>query len=260
MRVETNQKLIKRNRQIAQGLFFFSFAVLIAGFIITNQPLFNPNAPLDPALFYLLPTLVLPVGLISTLFSVRMTNLWVRSPRPEVVIREGLKGLSNKSALYNYYHFPARHVLICPQGVFAIVTRFQDGRFTHEGDKWKSHKSFAGRALSIMRADGIGNPTIDALAAADNLKKRMQAFAPDIEVQPLIVFVDPRAVLEVTNPLVPVLMPYEKAEPNLTTYLRSIKGEKKALSNAELVALVKAFDEATLPKDAQTRIKAGETA
>ncbi len=77
----------------------------------------------------LVQTAILPIAFITTIVSVRMTNLWVRQPRPEVVIREGLKGLSNKSVLYSYYHFPARHVLICPQGVFAMVTRFQDGRY-----------------------------------------------------------------------------------------------------------------------------------
>src|SRR5690554_5817915 len=143
MRVETNQKLVRRNRRIAQYLFFFSLAVLIGAFIVANAQMFSGSLPdpdtLEGTLALVLPTLVLPIGVLASLFSVRMTNLWIRQPRPESAIREGLKGLSNKSVLYNYYHLPARHVLICPQGVFAITTRFQEGRYTVTGDKWITH-------------------------------------------------------------------------------------------------------------------------
>jgi len=160
MRIVTNTKLVRRNNRIAQYLFFFSLGVLILGFFITNQQLFGVevNSPEAETLILLLPSLILPLGLISTLFSVRMTNLWIRRPRPEDVLAENLKGLSNKSVLYNYYHFPARHVLICPQGIFAIVTRFQDGNYTVEGNKWRTHRSPLSRILSIFRLDSIGDP------------------------------------------------------------------------------------------------------
>src|SRR5690554_4101962 len=123
MRIETNQKLVKRNTQIAQYLFFFSMGVLVIGFLVTNQQLLgvDPTSEQAVTLSLLVPSLILPVGLVTTLVSVRMTNLWIRRPRPEVVLQENLKGMGSKSVLYNYYHFPARHVLICPQGVFAII-------------------------------------------------------------------------------------------------------------------------------------------
>jgi hypothetical protein len=260
MRVETNEKLVKRNRQFAQGLFFASLAILIGGFILTNQPLFNPNQPMDESLLYLVPSVILPIGLVMTLASVRMTNLWIKQPRPEIVIREGLKGVSNKSVLYNYYHFPARHVLICPQGVFAIVTRFQDGGHKVEGDKWSSRKSFMGRLLTIMRLDGIGNPTQDAIEAAKHVQKLIDPIMPDVQVQPLIIFIDPRVQLEINDPTVPVLYPSEKQEPNLKDYLRSSKEKRKVNTNPQLLALQQAFEEATLPKEAKVKLKADPTA
>jgi hypothetical protein len=36
MRVETNDNLVRRNRQIAQYLFFATFAILIGGLFIIN--------------------------------------------------------------------------------------------------------------------------------------------------------------------------------------------------------------------------------
>jgi hypothetical protein len=255
MRVETNQKLVQRNRQIAQTLLFFSFALLIGIFLLANLPLFAPQQQIDPNLYALLPWVILPLGFIPTLISARMTNLWVRPPRPEVVIREGLKGMSNKSVLYNYYHFPSRHVLICPQGVFTIITRFQDGSFSVNGDQWKTHIPFLSQIFRNMRLEQIGNPTRDALKAAEHVKQLIAPIAPNIEVQPLIVFVDKRVKLEITDPLVPVLFPYNDMEPNLTDYLRDTRSTKKTIPNNELVALVNAFDEATLPQDSKAKVR-----
>lgn len=227
MRIETNQKIVTRNTRLAQYLFFFSMGVLIIGFFVTNQQMFGISPTSDEAvvLSLLIPSLILPIGLVSTLFSVRMTNLWVRRPRPETIIPEGLKGLSSKSVLYSYYHFPARHVLICPQGIFAIITRFQDGRYTVRGERWHTHRSPIGRLFSIFRLDGIGAPDNEAIRAAQHVKKLLQSIAPEAEVKPLVVFVDPRVKLEIENPLVPVVHAEDKLKPNLKDFMRSIKGD-----------------------------------
>lgn len=243
MRVETNERLARRNRQIAQYLFFFSFGVLILGLFVINQP--APAQGEDVTLSFLLSSAVLPFAFITTMLSVRMTNLWVRPPRPEVVIREGLKGISSKSVLYNYYHFPARHVLITPYGVFAIITRFQDGRFTVRGSKWISHRSPISRFFGIFRLDGIGNPTLDAQRAADHVKKLLANIAPDVPVQGVVVFVDPRAQLEIENPDVPVVHADSKREPSLKDYIRSVMKENRPTLTPEQI---EAFEQATLPR------------
>ncbi len=228
MRIVTNEKLVRRNTRFAQYLFFFSFGVLIVGIFLINQPLLTGSAPTsdnDVRLSLLMTWLVLPVGMIATLISVRMTNLWIRRPRPETAIAEGLKGLSNKSVLYNYHHFPARHVLICPQGIFAIVTRFQDGRFSVDGARWRSHRGPLGRIFSIFRLDSIGDPAYDAQRAARHVEKLLESTAPHVEVKPLIVFVDPRVKLQIKDPAVPVLHADDRLEPNLKDYMRALARE-----------------------------------
>jgi hypothetical protein len=269
MRIETNIRLAQRNRRIAHALFFFSMAVLIGGFIIANTQLSATPQTTDNTslvLSLLLPWLVLPLGFISTILSVRMTNLWVRKPRPEDAIREALKGISKRSVLYNYYHFPARHVLIAPQGVFAMVTRFQDGNYTVDGDKWKSKASPISRFMAFFRRDAIGNPNEEAQRAAAYVKSLIESKMPGVEVQPLIIFVDPRAKLEITNPTVPVLYADERLKPNLRDYLRDLtpqptekpapsgskkKGEKskpieQVYSGIDTEKIADAFEEATL--------------
>jgi len=224
MRVETNWKLVRRNKRITQYLFYFSFGVLIVGLVLGFRPPDRIDDP-DTAAALLLQTLVLPVAVATSLISVRMTNQWLRQPRPESAIKDALKGINKKSVIYNYYHSPARHVLICPQGVFAMVTRFQDGLFVINGDRWERVGGM--RLLRFLRGDNLGNPADDAKRAAAHVKELLSPIAPDIEVEPLVVFTDPRARLEVTNPSVPALLTNDKQEPNLKDYMRELAQKQK---------------------------------
>ncbi len=228
MRIETNTELVKRNRRTANLLFFFSMGVLIAGFLVANLQL-QAKDGLTLALSVILPWIVLPVGFISTLVSVRMTNLWVRQPRPEKAIPAGLKGLSKRSVLYNYYHFPARHVLITPQGIWAIVTRYQDGIYSVNGDKWQSQGGLFSGVGRFFRRDAVGNPTEDAHKAAAYVKGLLAKSGTDVEVQPMIIFVDPKARLTIEDPTVPVLYADENKEPNLRDYMRQLSQKQNAL-------------------------------
>lgn len=242
MRVETNERLARRNRQIAQYLFFATFGILILGLLFINQQVATVTEE-DILPITLLQATILPVAFITTIISVRMTNLWVRQPRPEVVIREGLKGISNKSVLYNYYHFPARHVLICPQGVYAMVTRFQEGHFTVEGDRWKTRKSAISRLLGIFRFDSIGDPTADALRAAAHVQSILKPIAPEIEVHPVIVFVDPKTDIVALKPTVPVVYPTGKRSPVLKDLLRDVGKDSRMSLTPEQI---EAFEAATI--------------
>ena len=226
MRIVTNEKLSRRNRQYATYLFFATMALLVASFFLINQNLFLEEGA-NPLLM-LAQALALPVAFVMTLISVRMTNLWARDPRPEKAIDEGLKGLSKKSILYNYYHIPARHVLIAPQGVFAIITRWHPGKFTVEDDRWKTRAGAVSKFFTSLRMDGVGNPTLDAQRAAEYVQKQLEPIAPDIEVQPLIVFVDPKADLEVEGSSVPILYADTKQKPNLKDYMRDINRDAEA--------------------------------
>lgn len=256
MRIETNDFLIKRNRRIATTLFFFSLAVLIFGFFAANGQFlgFDVFATLGDTGYLVVMPLVLLIGFTATVISVRMTNLWIRQPRPEEAIAQGLKGIGSKAVLYNYLHMPARHVLIAPQGVFAITTRFQDGHFIVKNDRWKQRRSLFGLLFSVFRMDGVGDPLFDAELAADHIQDIVDDIAPDIEVQPIIVVVDPRAIIEIEDePSVPIVYALQKAgdkklSPNLKDYLREVAKENHQTLTPEQI---EAFEEATIFWDEQ---------
>lgn len=251
MRIVTNKKLVKRNRQIATWLFLATFGILIGGFVFINYTFFTGNAP--QTWLILAQALTLPVAFILTIFSVRMTNLWARQPYPEKAIPEALKGLSKKSILYNYYHFPARHVLIAPQGVFTIETRWHDGKFTVEEDKWTTHKSGISRFFSAIRMDGVGDPIKDAKVATEQVEKMLKDIAPDIEVKPLVLFISEKAELEIIDSSIDVLYADESKAPNLSEYMRELNREQKEDMQQKVTLpmtekQIADFESATMPR------------
>jgi hypothetical protein len=177
-----------------------------------------------------------------------MTNLWIRQPRPDAVIPENLKGVSKNAVLYSYFHFPARHVLIVPQGVFAIVTRHQDGKYLVDGDRWSTQRGALGRLLSLFRFDGVRNPSNDARLAAEHVQALLKDIAPDVPVQPVVVFVDPRARLTIIEPTVPVVHAQTRIQPCLKDLVKDTPKDRRiSLTDQQIVA----FESATLPAEAR---------
>jgi hypothetical protein len=239
MRIVTNTSLAKRNRQIAQYISLFSFGVLLLGLFINFQLLSSEDVLLNSVI----PSAILIIAMISTFISVRMNNQWARQPRPENVLPEALKGISTKSVLYNYHHNPARHVLIAPQGVFAITIRWQDGNFAVNGDRWRAQRSALNRLAGAFRFDSLGEPTIDAQRHAQRVAELLSPIAADVPVQPLIVFTGARVNLTIENPTIPVLYASTKLEPNLKSYMKDLaKTPQKTLTEAQ----IEAFEAATV--------------
>jgi hypothetical protein len=244
-----NSKLVERNRRIASGLFLATLLILVGSFIYFNYSLFTQTG--DSEWMVVLQALSLPLIFVMTIISISMTNQWNRPPHPEDALAEGLKSLSKKSIIFHYYHGSARHVLIAPQGVFAIVTRWHEGEFSVEGNKWKTHKGGFSRFLSAMRMEGVGNPSTDAERAAAHLQKLLKDIAPNVDVKPLVVFVSPKAVLNVKDPTVPVLYADESRDPSLNDYMRKLNEQQRPDKQAKVKLpltdeQIEAFKKATI--------------
>ncbi|MFC1959637.1 hypothetical protein ACFLYO_02895 [Chloroflexota bacterium] len=225
MRVVINKKRVSRNRKIAQYAFFITLGILVLGLFVTNA------APTNPILFFS-PVIVLPVAIIATLFSVRMANLWLREPRPEVIFKNGLKGLSSRSVLYHYV-FDARHVLISPEGVFTFTVRQQDGYFTVNGNNWRKRGGIFSKFTTLFRQDMLGKPDQDAAKDQAAIQALIDQVAPDsgITVEAVILFTSENATVEVTDSDYPVIYADPKNKPNLKTFFRDAK---KRETNASL--------------------------
>lgn len=219
MRVVTNLKFIQRNRQIAQLLFYASMGGLVLSFFLGNSISNNPDAAMYFQCF------VLPLLFVLVIISVRMTNAWVRS-EPWKAIPSGLKGISTDNTLYHYL-LPASHVLIGPDGIFAMVTRFQDRHYTVKDDKWGADISPLNRIMMFARQEQLGDPTAEAKLKAAQTQTFLRELLQDqlIEVQPLIVFLHPQAevTIEGVNTVPVVYSHPDKKKDTLKNYLKGLK-------------------------------------
>lgn len=227
MRVVINEARLERNRRISHILFFVSLAGMGIGFFYTWT---NPTDSSS------LSCMILPVLLFMTLTSVRMANNWIREPRPVNALSDALKGLGQKYTIFHHL-LPAPHVLIAPEGVFTIHTVWQERTYTVNGSKWSGDRGIGRWIMGYMRQDLIGNPFADAQFEAQQMQRLIDKIAPDsgVEVQPLIVFINPAATFEATDPLFPVLYADPKAKPSLRGWLRDQQpGERPTLSDEDL--------------------------
>lgn len=227
MRVVVNQALIDRYRKISHILFFVSLAGMGVGFFYTWTA--DPNSEASQ-----MSCLILPLLLLMTLTSVRMANTWIREPRPVQALSEALKGLGKRYTLFHHI-LPAPHVLIGPEGVFTLMTVWQERPYRIKGKKWYGEEGLMRKLSGYMRQDLLGNPYQSAFLEAQGVQKLIDQIAPEsgVEVQPVIVFISQGAAFEAEDPLLPVVYADPKKKPSLRGYLRDVSAEARPTLSQE---------------------------
>ena len=191
MKIIRNDKLIKRNSKISQYVLFISLATLAVGIYFALK--FNTADKIGWAYLSLIPSFFL-VQLSS-----RMRNRWSRSPRPDEVVTQSLKGLDNQYSLY-IYTTTAPHLLIGPAGIWIIKTYYQSGTiFLDEKKNILKQKGGGNFFSKIFLSEGVGNVIRDS----NDLKKRLEKFFQNAgisdhpEIKAVSVFIDPNVVVDI---------------------------------------------------------------
>lgn len=207
MKVITNEPMIAKRKKLANILSPIAMVLLLAGLGLNIMSLRNSNdGQITPIYFY--GTLgLLILGFIFSNISSHLVNHWVREPRADQTLQKALKGFDNKTFLFNYMQ-KAPHILVTPQKVYVITTKGQKDTVSVNGDRWKRPFSLM-RALRFFAEESFGNPTYEAQqnakAAATALSYALPDDAPQVTLEPLIVFTHPDVDLTVNEPTIPVL-------------------------------------------------------
>jgi hypothetical protein len=199
MQVITNQARVTKGARLGKIGFIGGLGLLLAGFII-SLVLRQPNFLWIPFVFLILGFLVSSVGTYN------MTR-WVREPRADQALAQGLKGFDDRYQLYNYF-LPAPHVLLTPVGLYVLTAMGQEGVVRYEGGKF--HRNFSvGRLFRFMAEEGLGQPFAEGDAQVHALRQYLAAHDADegVEIQNILVFYSPRVQLTVTEPSRPVVDP-----------------------------------------------------
>jgi len=221
MRVYINEQFLKRTRRLSTILFFASLAILGGGLAISYSVNYANS------ILLMVPVVAMPIGLLTTWWSVRLSNQYVRKPHPEDVLQDAFKSAGAHSVSYHYL-FKAKHVLVCAQGVYVITTRFQEGLFRGRNEQVVNARGGnpINFAMTLMRQEQLGDPVKEAQLAAADLEARLEEAGVHVPVQPLVVFTSEKAQLEVDGEMpVPILLTNPVLKKGTLKAL--LKGERK---------------------------------
>jgi hypothetical protein len=123
MKISIDNKTIARNKKIAQYTLYLSLALLVLGFFwsIRNT---------DPKKTLIGWAILIPSYFLVQL-SIYMANKWGKSPRPDEVVVQSLKGLNDEFTLHNFTT-AVPHLLIGPQGVWIINPYHHKGEISYD--------------------------------------------------------------------------------------------------------------------------------
>lgn len=194
MKIIANHKKIERNRKIGLFASLGSLVILVGGFILSLTP-----ERLALAYGALL------AGLLLSQLGIYFGNRWGRSPRIDERISAGLKGLDDRFTLYHYMS-PVPHLLVGPAGIWVVVPQHQPGTITYEKNRFKQSGVFF--LSRFFAQEGVGRPELEAQSYQIDLEKRLKQSLPDKEippVHPVIVFVNPKVNVQVTESPTPAM-------------------------------------------------------
>ncbi len=193
MKKISNPRLIKRNKQIGTFAQLGGMGVLLAGFAAS----FYMQDRVD------LSYLSLILGFILVTVGQTFTNRWGRTPPPDESVDEVVKGLDDRYTLV-HYRLGADHVLFTPDGVVAILAKYERGQISFDGKKWR--QTGVSGLMKFFGVESLGNPGADARFEAESLTRtlhRILGAEENISVRPMIVFVNDKTRVEADASPVP---------------------------------------------------------
>lgn len=179
-------------------------------------------------------SILLVVGLFTAMIGIYFANRWVRKPRPEAVLDEELKGLSDSYRLYHYEHKAADHILLTPYSLIVLEAVNLEGRFIYKNGRWQEFMKF-GRALRYIVEEHLGDPLQAALSSQEHLRRELAKKVEGgegVPVKAVVVFTHPRCALELEETAVPVVK---------ASHLKRAIAEKGPKMPAELYERVRAY-------------------
>jgi hypothetical protein len=206
MRQHIDSKKVKRNARLARILSFGGLGIMGLGLLISFQPPYRIDLVLGLFL----------VGIFASQIGLPMRNRWDRRPRIDEILDSALKGLDQRYAIFHYL-LGARHVLISPGGVFAVIPRVENGLIKYSDGHWTrtTNKSGLLRRAGTRRIRGI-EPEI--ASEVDRASSRLNL---PFAVRPLIVFLHAGAEMDV------------REGPELATHLKKLKSALRKLPKAQ---------------------------
>ncbi len=209
MRQYIDTAKVKRNARLSRILSFGGLGIMGLGLLLS----FRPPYRIDLVLGLFL------IGILASQIGQPMRNRWDRRPRLDEILDGALKGLDQRFAIF-HYTLGARHVFICPGGVFVLIPRVEDGKIEYVDGQWTRTTSRGGlfRRAGTRSIRGIER---EIAAEVDRASSRLHL---PFSVRPLIVFLHSNAEMKV------------REAPVLSSHLKKLKSSVRKLPKTETLS------------------------
>jgi len=159
-------------------------------------------------------------GTIIFHLGMQQVGKWNRAQRNDVILDVLLKDLGERYALIHYAQMGKRtieHALVYPGGILSITARELPGGVAYRDNRWRK----VGQGISRFFGMGgafLGNPTADTTADIHAMDERLSQEQMTVDVDGVVVFLNPKVTLDVVEPDYPVtnadgLKPYVASLP-----------------------------------------------
>jgi hypothetical protein len=145
-------------------------------------------------------------GTIIFHLGMQQVGKWNRAQRNDVILDALLKDLGERFSLIHYARVGKRtveHALVHPGGVLTITARELPGGVAYRDGRWRK----VGQGISRFFGMGgafLGNPTSDATADGQALHDFLTQEQLQVDVDGVVVFLNPKVTLDVVEPEFPV--------------------------------------------------------
>jgi hypothetical protein len=187
MKVNSNEKLIQRNHKLGNIFSIGALAILAVG-------LFLPGTEFN-TLRMSLALVCLVAGFLVFQAGNYFLNRWGRSPRPDELLTQSMKGLDSEFSVF-HYETPIHHLLVGPCGVIALLPYGQSGTIYFDTKKKEWKQKGGNFFLKVFGAEGLGRPASEARMELRDLENYLESLGvsagvakPDV----LLVFTNPKA-------------------------------------------------------------------
>ncbi len=193
MKLSINNKRIDRNKKFAQIALFASLALLIIGFVWTLRNS-EPSKSLTGYLI-LIPAYVL------VQISIFLANRWGKSPRPDEIVVQALKGLDNRYTLYNFTT-GVPHLLVGPIGAWIINPYSHKGEISYNPERNQYRQKGGPNFIAKYFAqEGLPNITREVFSLKRDLNKYFDKNSIQFDEEPVVVnlFYSDDIILQINN-------------------------------------------------------------
>lgn len=197
MEINSNERLIKRNARIGQITSITGLAVLAGGMILSFT---------RPEMFTI-SLVALLVGFGLSQIGIYFGNRWGRSPRPDEVLNDALKGLDGRYSIY-HYTTPTSHLLVGPAGVWVLMPRHQAGTITYDENKKRWRQKGGNLYLKIFAQESLGRPELEIGTEINAVTSFLEERVGDNklpEVSAVLVMTNEKCVVDADNAPAPTL-------------------------------------------------------